>query len=186
MPQANNNPPQPGLIHIYTGEGKGKTTAAVGLTIRCAGSGGRVVFCQFLKDNQSSELNILRQIPLVEIVQATPIRGFYKNLNDEQRAAARQTAGQLLRRAIAAAGAENPQPARLLVLDEAIAACNHQLIDQNELASFLRDKPAGLEVVLTGRSPAPELLTLADYVSEIRKLKHPFNQGIAARRGIEK
>ncbi len=175
-----------GLIHIYTGEGKGKTTAAVGLAIRCAGSGGRVVFCQFLKDNQSSELNILRQLPEVEIVQAEAVHGFYKNLNDEQRAAARQTAEQLLHRAIAAASDAGQPSARLLVLDEAVAAYNHQLLPCDVLLDFLRTKPQGLEVVLTGRAPAPELLALADSISEIRKVKHPFDRGIAARRGIEK
>ena len=175
-----------GLIHIYTGDGKGKTTAAVGLAIRCAGSGGKVVFCQFLKDNRSSELNILTALPHIELVQAPQSFGFYKNLNDEQRAAARQTYSQLLRQAIrAAVNSENP--ARLLVLDEAVAAYNHQLLEQELLLDFLQNtKPAALEVVLTGREPAAELAALADYISNIQKIKHPFDQGVKARRGIEK
>lgn len=179
-----------GLIHIYTGDGKGKTTAAVGLAVRCAGSSpdsaeNRVVFCQFLKDNQSSELNILAALPQIELVQAPQSFGFYKNLNEEQRSAARQTYSQLLRRAISTALAPE-RPARLLVLDEAIAAYNHQLLERDVLLDFLQNKPDALEVVLTGREPAAELAALADYISNIQKVKHPFDQGIPARRGIEK
>lgn len=172
-----------GLIHIYTGDGKGKTTAAVGLAVRCAGSGENVVFCQFLKDNQSSELSILRQIPQITLVQAAPTPGFYKHMTDTQRAEAKLACTGLLEQAITAALAKN---ARLLVLDEAVAAYNHQMLDRERLLAFLREKPAEMEVVLTGRNPAPELITLADYVSEIKKLKHPFDRGIPARRGIEK
>ena len=174
---------QTGLIHIYTGDGKGKSTAAVGLAVRCAGSGGQVIFCQFMKNNRSSELNILRQLPQIQLVQATECFGFYKYLNEEQRAAAAQVCGQLLEQAIAAAQNSN---ARLLVLDEVISSYNHKLLPQKRLLDFLQHKPAGLEVVLTGRNPAPELAALADYLSDIRKIKHPYDQGIAAREGIEK
>ena len=180
-----NAPEAAGLIHIYTGEGKGKTTAAIGLTIRCAGSGGRVVFCQFLKDNRSSELNILRQLPQVDLVQAPTSFGFYKYLDEQQKAAARQTYSRLLRQAIGAATATD-KPARLLVLDEAIAAYNHRLLEPEVLLDFLRNKPRQLEVVLTGRGPAAELAALADYLSDIHKIRHPFDKGVAARPGIEK
>lgn len=170
-----------GLVHIYTGEGKGKTTAALGLAVRCAGSGGRVVFCQFMKDNRSSELNILRQLPQICLVQAEKCFGFYKYLNAEQRAAAKVVCGNLLEQAIAAAA-----ESRLLVLDEIISAYNHQLVSKERLLAFLQNRPAGLEVVLTGRSPASELADLADYISDIQKIKHPFDRGIPARLGIEK
>lgn len=176
-------PDTPGLIHIYTGDGKGKTTAAVGLAVRCAGSGRRVVFCQFMKNNRSAELNILRQLPKIQLVQAKQCFGFYKYLDDEQRAAAAQVCSQLLEQAIAAAQTADT---RLLVLDEAISSYNHGLLPRQRLLDFLQHKPAGLEVALTGRDPAPELAELADYLSDIRKIKHPFDKGIAAREGIEK
>jgi cob(I)alamin adenosyltransferase len=172
-----------GLVHIYTGDGKGKTTAAVGLTVRCAGNGDTVVFCQFLKNNRSSELAILRNVPNIKIIQSDKIFGFYKNLSPEQRAEAAVNAEELLKRATTAAISEN---ARLLVLDEIIGAYNHELVNRQTLLDFLQNKPAVLEVVLTGRSPAPELITLADYVSNIQKIKHPFDKGIPARPGIEK
>ncbi|MBD4632405.1 cob(I)yrinic acid a,c-diamide adenosyltransferase, partial [Xanthomonas citri pv. citri] len=73
----------------------------------------------------------------------------------------------------------------LLVLDELIAAYNHGLVDREQVLAFLKEKPEDLEVVMTGRDPAPELLELADYVSEIQKRKHPFDRGMAARKGIE-
>ena len=73
----------------------------------------------------------------------------------------------------------------LLVMDELIAAYNHGLLDRERVLAFLREKPEGLEVVLTGRDPSPEMVKLADYVSEIRKVKHPFDDGIRAREGIE-
>ena len=73
----------------------------------------------------------------------------------------------------------------LLVMDELIAAYNHGLLDRERVLAFLREKPEGLEVVLTGRDPDPELVKLADYVSEIQKKKHPFDKGIPAREGIE-
>lgn len=172
-----------GLVHIYTGDGKGKTTAAVGLAVRCAGCGGQVIFCQFMKNNRSSELNILRQLPQIQLVQAAECFGFYKYLNEEQRAAAARVCSSLLEQAIAAAQAAS---ARLLVLDEVISTYNHGLLPRQLLLDFLQHKPAGLEVVLTGRSPAPELAELADYLSDIHKIKHPFDKGIAAREGIEK
>lgn len=172
-----------GLIHIYTGDGKGKTTAAVGLAVRCAGSGANVVFCQFLKNNQSSELNILRMIPQITLVQTAPTLGFYKSMTAEQRTESKHICIGLLEKAITAALTNN---ARLLVLDEVVAAYNHQMLDRERLLAFLREKPTELEIVLTGRKPAPELIELADYLSEVTKLKHPFDRGIPARRGIEK
>jgi cob(I)alamin adenosyltransferase len=172
-----------GLIHIYTGDGKGKTTAAVGLTVRCAGNGGKVVFCQFLKNNRSSELAILRTVPNIKIVQSDKVFGFYKNLSAEQRTEAADNANELFKSATNAALTDNT---RLLVLDEIIGAYNHGLIKHEALLNFLQNKPTDLEVVLTGRSPAPELISLADYVSNVQKIKHPFDKGIPARPGIEK
>ncbi|MEE0777259.1 MAG: cob(I)yrinic acid a,c-diamide adenosyltransferase [Bacillota bacterium] len=172
-----------GLIHIYTGDGKGKTTAAVGLTVRCAGYGDEVVFAQFLKNNRSSERNILEQIDKVHIISSEKVYGFYKNLSPEQRAEAKVTYTKLLTESLAKAKETN---CRMLVLDEIIATYNHDLIDKEMLLDFLKQKPEELEVVMTGRNPAEELVELADYVSEIRKIKHPFDQGIPARKGIEK
>ncbi|HHV13674.1 MAG TPA: cob(I)yrinic acid a,c-diamide adenosyltransferase [Clostridiales bacterium] len=171
-----------GLIHIYTGTGKGKTTAAVGLGIRCAGNGGKVLFSQFLKDNKSSELNILKKTEHIHVELCGETFGFYFRMTEETKQRAGETYGDYLARILEAARKEEY---RLLILDEIIAAYNYELVDRKVLLEFLATKPEHLEVVLTGRDPAEELLELADYVSEIVKIKHPYDKGIPARDGIE-
>jgi cob(I)alamin adenosyltransferase len=172
-----------GLIHIYTGDGKGKTTASVGLGIRCAGSGGKVVFAQFIKNNQSSELNILRHMPDFQVITSDRTFGFISRLSENDKNEAKEVYSNLLARVIEHVRLKD---CRMLILDEIIGACNYKVIDQQYLIDFLNSKPGNLEVVLTGRNPADELIELADYVSEIKKVKHPYYHGIHARIGIEK
>lgn len=170
-----------GMIHLYCGDGKGKTTAAVGLSVRAAGAGKRVLFAQFLKDGSSSELNVLRALQNVEVACCTQNFGFFKAMDGQTKAAARQAysalLGDVMRKSV--------EGVDLLVLDEAVAACNHGLIEEIKLLDFLCGRSETLEVVLTGRNPSQHLLDAADYVTEMRKCKHPFDRGIAARRGIE-
>ena len=169
-----------GLIHLYCGNGKGKTTAAVGLAVRCAGAGGRVIFTQFFKDGTSSELNILRTLPGVTVL-ASPVKyGFFESMSEEKRAAAGADYTALLEKAL-----EKARDAELLVLDEAVSACRHGVIPEDTLLAFLDTKPEGLEVAVTGREPSEALLERADYVTEMVKRRHPFDRGIAARRGVE-
>ena len=169
-------------IHIYWGDGKGKSTAAMGLALRAAGSGEKVLVTQFLKDGTSSELKILREIPGVQVLTCDKKFGFFWNMTEEQKIQAKNAYEELFEKAVQTARQEN---IFLLVMDEFIAAYNHGMIDQKKALAFLKEKPENLEVVLTGRDPAPELLEIADYVSEIQKKKHPFDQGLPARRGIE-
>ena len=169
-----------GLIHIYCGDGKGKTTAAVGLAIRAAGAGQRVVFAQFFKDGSSSEISVLKVVENIQTVHCNTVRGFWKRMDDVQKAKASKDYTSFLAEIIVLA-----KDADLLVLDEIISACNHGTVTEAAVLDFLRDKPNGLEVVLTGRNPSKALLELVDYVSEIRKVKHPYDCGIAAREGIE-
>ena len=168
------------MIQLYYGDGKGKTTAAVGLAVRAAGHGMKVLFCQCMKDGTSSEVQMLKKLG-IDYCCCTEKFGFFWNMKKEQREAAAKAYRALFERA----AGEAQNGAFLLVMDELIAAYNHELVDRERVLAFLRGKPEGLEIVLTGREPAPELLDLADYVSEIRKRKHPFEQGIAAREGIE-
>lgn len=169
-------------IHIYCGDGKGKSTAVMGLALRAAGSGKKVILTQFLKDGTSSELKILRELPQVSVLTCEKQFGFFWNMSEEQKEEARAAYQELFDRAVRMASEEH---AFLLVMDEFMAAYNHGMIDQTKALAFLKEKPEGLEVALTGRDPAPELLALADYVSEIRKIKHPFDEGLNARKGIE-
>ena len=169
-----------GLIHIYCGDGKGKTTAAVGLTLRSAGAGNRVVFTQFFKDGSSSEISLLRQIPGISVLHADTVGGFWKRMTAEQQAQASRDYTELFH--IVCEMAKN---ANLLVLDEIISACNHGAVPEEALLEFLQNKPEHLEVVLTGRNPSEALLAQADYVTEMKKIKHPFDRGVLARKGIE-
>lgn len=170
-----------GLIHLYCGNGKGKTTAAIGLSVRCAGAGGRVIFTQFFKDGTSSELKVLEGLPGLRVLVCRELFGFYRRMSEETRARAREAYTALLDSALAAAG----EGAELLVLDEAVSALNHGMIPAEKLLDFLDHKPRDLEVVLTGREPPEALQARADYITEMVKRRHPFDQGIAARRGIE-
>ena len=171
-----------GLIHIYTGDGKGKTTAACGLAVRFAGTGKRVLFAQMLKDGSSGEIKVLRQIDGIDVDICKECFGFSFSMTDEVRKKAEETYSAYLAHVLkrAESGAYG-----LLVLDEILSAYNLNFIDREMLLSFLRQKPDALEVVLTGRDPADELAELADYISEIRKIRHPYDEGILAREGIE-
>lgn len=169
-----------GLIHLYCGDGKGKTTAALGLALRAAGAGKQVVFTQFFKDGSSSEVEPLAALPGVRVFHADTVRGFYRNMTPSQREQAGKDYTALFRQVTQAA-----QEADLLILDEIVSACNRGVVPEKLVTDFLREKLARLEVVLTGRNPSSALLELADYVTEMRKLRHPFDRGIGARKGIE-
>ena len=169
-----------GLIHIYCGDGKGKTTAAVGLSVRAAGSGRRVVFAQFFKDGTSGECAVLEKVPGITFVRPEKSFGFFWTLSETEKAEARDFYTAHLRKAL-----ELAKEANLLVLDEAMSACAHGVNDEGELLSFLGAKPEGLEVVLTGRDPSPAMQEAADYITEMKKVKHPFDRGIGARAGVE-
>lgn len=169
-----------GLVHLYCGDGKGKTTASVGLAVRAAGAGRKVRFVQFYKDGSSSEIGILRGIPNVEVLVCPKRHGFFKRMNEQQREEARQDFTALLEKAL-----DGLEDTELLVLDEVVSACNHGSVPEEVLADFLRNKPGNLEVVMTGRQPSETLLSLADYVTEMKKVKHPFDRGIPARKGVE-
>lgn len=171
-----------GLVHLYCGEGKGKTTAAVGLCARAAGSGKRVLFVQFFKDGTSSENASLRLLPNVQTMHEPRYFGRVSNMGKEEFEECKRAYSALFESAISRAAEEKFD---LLVLDEAVSSCNHGVIDEGALLRFLKSRPARLEVVLTGREPSAALVEAADYVTEMKKVKHPFDAGIVARRGIE-
>lgn len=171
-----------GLIHIYCGDGKGKTTAAMGLAARCAGHGRGVVIAQFLKDGSSGECRVLGRLDGVTLLAANPFGKFSFQMTADERA---QTTGAVRRMFEAACAHAVRTGARLLVLDEVCAAITCGFLDEADVTAFLDGKPQGLEVVLTGRDPSLALQQRADYISEIRKCRHPFDRGIAAREDIE-
>ena len=126
-----------GLIHLYCGDGKGKTTAALGLTLRAAGAGKQVVFTQFFKDGSSSEIEPLAALPGVRVFHADTVRGFYRNMTPTQREQAGKDYTALFRQVTQAA-----QEADLLILDEIVSACNRGVVPEKLVTDFLREKPA--------------------------------------------
>lgn len=172
-----------GLIHIYCGDGKGKTTAAVGLAVRCAGRGNKVLLVQFLKSRYSGELYSLAKLPDIEIMRGKESKKFTFQMNEEEKHALLIEHNKMFEQVLAKIKNDGYS---LLILDEVIGALNAKVFEMPKLIEFLRHKPENLEVVLTGRNPAPELVEIADYVSEMRKVKHPMDKGIMAREGIEK
>lgn len=169
-----------GLIHLYCGDGKGKTTAAVGLAVRCAGAGEKVLFFQFLKGNTSSERRILAGTEGVELIDGMENMKFVWHMTEYEKAEARS----FYRRTFAEIASRSAEY-DMIVLDEIIPAVKYDFVTEGELLEFLVHKPERSEVVLTGREPSEKLLAAADYVTEMRKIKHPFDRGIAARKGVE-
>lgn len=166
-----------GMVHLYWGESKGKTTAAMGLALRALGNGCRVVVVQFLKGADTGEIPLLRQLG-AEVYRGKAGQKFVFQMNDAEKAATRALQNENLRAALA-------RPADLLVLDEACAAWELNMVDRQLLEQAVRERPAGQEIVLTGRKPAPWMEELADYSTEMHCWRHPYEKGVKARKGVE-
>lgn len=164
------------MLHLYWGNGKGKTTAAMGLALRALGHGRRVVIVQFLKDGTSGEITPLRAAGAA--VYACPNAKFTWLMDEADKAAAREASARALGQALA-------EPFDLLVLDEACAALKSGILDEALLRRAVAFAKNGREVVLTGRDPAPWLQDAADYSTEMRAHRHPYADGVAAREGVE-
>lgn len=171
-----------GLIHIYCGNGKGKTTAALGLALRAAGSGMRVHFVQLLKGNPTSELKSLALIPNISVARSEKNFGFTFNMTDESKQQLIAVHNELL---LEAERLMNSGKIDLLIIDEFNAAYEYSLIDRALGERIVLRKPENVELVITGRNPAREFTDIADYVSEINPVKHPYENGVKARKGIE-
>ena len=170
-----------GLVHLYCGDGKGKTTAAIGLCVRAAGRGLRVLLVQFLKGNPTGELAILDKLEQVTVLRQTEQLGFTFRMNEQQKQHAAQIQQQLFEQA-----RRQMQQYDLLILDEVMAAINTGMLSVQQVAELIEHRPPQLELVMTGRNPPQQLGELSDYVSQIEKKKHPFDNGIPARDGIER
>lgn len=169
-----------GLIHIYHGTGKGKTTASLGLLLRMAGKGEKVIFSQFLKCGDSHEIQALKELKNVEILCCPKPHGFYIALSDEERAEVKAEAVLLFEKI-----KENGENASLIVMDEILDAVNLDLIKEEDLIDFSIKQKQFSEIVLTGRNPSDNLREAADYITNMEKEKHPFDKGLPAREGIE-
>lgn len=171
-----------GLVHLYYGMGKGKTTAAAGLCLRMRGRGGRVLVCQFLKTEDTGEARTLRNLG-VTVLAGQRLPGFLDLMSQEDRAVcAAHNRDCFAQGAQALAGGDYD----LVVLDEVVDAIQPVgILTMEEVAAALRGRAPHTEVVLTGHSAPQALLDLSDYVTEMIPQKHPYHQGVAAREGIE-
>lgn len=172
-----------GYIHIYAGDGKGKTTAATGLTVRAAAREWNVLFVQFIKSGKSAELRILRELPTVEVISGQKVGKFTFMMTDEERKIAVDEMSGRLEEAIKRAMSGELD---MLVLDETLGAISSGMIPEERVLYLMRNKPEHMELVLTGRGPSEALIAEADYYSEIVMRKHPYEtEGLDARPGVE-
>ena len=174
-----------GLIHIYSGDGKGKTTAAFGLAVRFVAYGGKVAIFQFLKDASSGESVFLKNLNLdsINIFASQKKLPFYWTANEEEKKEISEETQKLFDRAVQFAENKNIE---LLILDEVLDVINNKLIDEKNVLEICDlCKKNSIELVITGRNPSEILLQKCDYHSDIVLKKHPFYSGISARAGIE-
>ena len=172
-----------GLTHIYFGNGKGKTTAALGLALRAAGCGQSVVIIQFLKDWKCGELNSLSLLKNVTILRGKASGGtFVHEMSVEQKAETKRIHDENLKKALEMQ--KNGQ-CDMMVLDEALDAYALGVLDAGMFVRLLDNKPDSLELIITGHSADAGIIKCADYVTEMVKHKHPYDLGVAARRGVE-
>ncbi len=169
-----------GYLQVYTGNGKGKTTAAIGLTIRAAGAGLKVFFIQFLKKGDYSEIKALSKFSDQIIIEQYGMGKFVKGSPSQEDI----LAGQQGLARIKAVMAENKYD--LMVIDEGNIAVKYGLFPIQEFLAVIDKKPPGLEIIITGRWAAMELMEKADLVTEMKELKHYYHRGVPARIGIEK
>lgn len=171
------------MIQLYTGEGKGKTTAAVGQAVRAAGSGLSVIFAQFMKGNDTGELHSLSQIKGIEILRSSKQFGFYNTLNAVQREEMKKIHNEILDELLQAAVEKR---VFMIVLDEITYPVKWELLDNEKLRSLITYAQENtLEIVMTGRNPAAFMEEAADYITEMNCLRHPYQLGVTARKGIE-
>lgn len=170
------------MIHVYYGDGKGKTTAAMGLALRMLAAGGRVVIVQFLKDGGSGEVRMLSSRFGVPVFACAPTGKFTWEMTNEELAAVRKAHDKNLAAALDEVEALG---AWLLVLDEVLDALAMGLVDESVVTRVLDLGTGELEVVLTGRNPSEDIASHADYLTEMKCRKHPFEQGVPSREGVE-
>lgn len=167
-----------GLVHVYTGDGKGKTTAALGLALRAAGQGLKVVIIQFLKgDSDCGEHIFASSYHPFDIIQLN--RGNCFTMPEKE---LREDVAKTMAAAEKVITGEEYQ---LVILDEIFIAVKRGLLDPDRVIGLIKGKPDAVELVLTGRDAPEEIRELADYVTEMRMIRHPYTRGIAARKGIE-
>jgi cob(I)alamin adenosyltransferase len=175
-----NHTDRKGYIHIYTGDGKGKTTAAIGLAIRAAGYGMKTYIGQFMKGQHYGELTALRDHPCITIEQYGDVECVHREEITQKHIDQAQQGLEQARKAM------HSHQYDIIILDEINVAVWFDLILTEDVLELLNDRPENVEVILTGRRAPEAFLEMADLVSDVKEIKHYYNRGVKARTGIER
>ncbi|MEE1010246.1 MAG: cob(I)yrinic acid a,c-diamide adenosyltransferase [Agathobacter sp.] len=170
------------LMHLYCGNGKGKTTAAVGLCIRAAGTGKRVLFSQFMKGQETGEVGILESVPNITVVRSKKEFPFYQNMTEEEKICLTNIHNEIIENIIESI---DKKLLDIVVLDELTYPYNWNLINRDLVNNFISNYKGKVEIIITGRNPDKFMVDLADYITEMKCVRHPFDKGVVAREGIE-
>ena len=168
-----------GYIHVYTGPGKGKTTAAIGLGIRAAGAGMKVHMVQFMKGRRYSEIDTIEKIKNFTITQHGRDEFVSKEKPEQVDIDLAQEGFKYSKEIV------NNGKYDMIILDEINVAVDYNLISLKDITKLIEEKPEKLELILTGRYAHPEIVRYADLVTEMLEIKHPYQQGVEARKGID-
>jgi len=168
-----------GLIQVYTGDGKGKTTAALGLALRAAGRNMKVLMVQFMKKWDYGELHSIKLIPNIVLETFGTKEFIYK---DKVKKIDYEEAEKAFSFGVKGMQSGNYD---IVIFDELNMALYYELLDLKEVIQKIKEKPDNVELVITGRRAPEEIIEIADLVTEMKEIKHPYQKGIEARRGIE-
>ena len=170
------------MKHIYFGDGKGKTTAAVGIAVRAAGSNLKVLFVQFLKTEFSGERHVLSHLENVSLTFCPIELKFTYEMDEKEKLQASKIFKGIFDRSVTMA---LTQKYDMVVLDEVFEVINAGMISESEVFELIANVPTSMEIIMTGHNPSQKFLDSADYVTEFKKVKHPYDRGIIGRIGIE-
>jgi cob(I)alamin adenosyltransferase len=168
-----------GFVHLYTGDGKGKTSAAMGLALRAAGAGLGIYIAQFAKGSETGELKMLGKLSKKIVVRQFGARSFIKKTPTKIDVTLASKAFATVEAVIKEGKYD------VVILDELCIACRYKMLSVRKVADIIKNKPLHVEIVITGRTAPAELMEAADVVTEMRAVKHYFDKGVKARKGIE-
>lgn len=170
------------MIHVYFGDGKGKTTAAVGLAARAAGSNMKVLFVQFLKTEFSGERHTLSHTENITLTFCPLELKFTFEMDEKEKLQAAKVFKGIFDSSVTTALTERYD---MVILDEIFDVINNEMISEAEVFEFVANAPVSMEIIMTGHNPPERFIEAADYVTEFKKIKHPYDRGITSRIGIE-
>lgn len=170
------------MIHVYFGDGKGKTTAAVGLAARAAGSNMKVLFVQFLKTEFSGERHTLSHTENITLTFCPLELKFTFEMDEKEKLQAAKVFKGIFDSSVTTALTERYD---MVILDEIFDVINNEMISEAEVFEFVANAPVSMEIIMTGHNPPERFIEAADYVTEFKKIKHPYDRGITGRIGIE-